>query len=201
MEFKQLVVERYASRKYTARKVEDEKMRQLREIVRLTPSTFNLQPWKIKVIDDGKLKDQLASLAFGGDAQVATCSHLLVLCANTELDSLIDKNVEGMKKAHVPEEFIIRYQTDLQDMLCHAFYGQKWLVESQKNVYLMAASVVYGAKSLGIDSCIMQGFDAVGFSKVLDIPSRLVPTLLVTLGYSADRPMPKVRLPEGELFF
>lgn len=200
MEFKQLVVERYASRNYDGRKIEDEKIRQLMEIVRTTPSALNIQPWRIKVIADGKVKEQLAPLTFGGRTQVPTCSHLLVLCANTDWDSHINKNIDGMRKAHVPEESIKYYQAALNGMFGHITSEQR-LVESQKNVYLMAASIVYGAKSLGIDSCIIQGFDVASFSRVLGLPSSLVPTLLITLGYAADRSTLKSRLPSEEIFF
>lgn len=200
MEFKQLVVERYASRNFTGKKIEDEKMGQLKEMVEMTPSAFNIQPWKIKVITDSKLKEQLAPLAFGGRTQIPTCSHLLVLCANTDWEIMINANIEGMRNAHVPEDGIKNYQAALNGLFGRISPEQR-LVESQKNVYLMAASVVYGARSLGIDSCIIQGFDAAGFSKALGLPSSFVPTLLITLGYAADRSTPKSRLPVEEIFF
>jgi nitroreductase len=75
------------------------------------------------------------------------------------------------------------------------------LAEAEKNVYIAAASAVFGAKSLGIDSCIIQGFDVDEISNILDLPSNITPTLLVTLGYAADSPIPKSRLPEDEIFF
>jgi len=200
MDFKELAYQRFASKKYDGRKIEADKLEQLKELIRITPSAFNLQPWKIMIVADKGLKEQLTSLAVGGGTQIPTCSHLLVLCANTEWDSHINRNIEAMRKAGVPEENITRYQMAFKSLFGPLSPDQR-LIESQKNVFLAAASAIYGAKSLGIDSCVIQGFDVVGYGKILNLPSSLVPTLLITLGYAADRPMPKSRLPQEEIFF
>jgi|AGTN01.3.fsa_nt_gi Nitroreductase len=200
MDFKELASQRFACRKYDGRKVEDEKIGQLKELIRMTPSALNLQPWKIMIIADKGLKDQLAPLAVGGRTQIPTCSHLLVLCANTDWESHINSNIGTMRTAGVPEENVKHYQMTLKGLFGQISPDQR-LIESQKNVYLAAASAIYGAKSLGIDSCVIQGFDVAGYSKILNLPSGLVPTLLITLGYAADRPTPKNRLPEEEIFF
>jgi nitroreductase/dihydropteridine reductase len=78
---------------------------------------------------------------------------------------------------------------------------QQKVAEAQKNTFLDAMTAIYAAKSLGIDSCPIQGFDPAGYAKVLKLPETLVPTLLFPLGYAADAPMPKRRFSETEIFF
>jgi nitroreductase len=200
MEFKELTTARYASRKYTDKKIDNETLGLIKEMIRNSPSAVNVQPWKIKIINEAEIKEKLAPHVFGGQTQIPSCSHILVLCANTDWDSHIQANIEGMKKVQVPQQNIKYYQMAVDGMFGRISDDER-LVESQKNVYIAAAAAVFGAKSLGVDSCIIQGFDVDALSKVLDLPANLTPTLIVTLGYAADSPVPKSRLPEDEIFF
>lgn len=61
---------------------------------------------------------------------------------------------------------------------------------AQNNVYIAVTQGVYAAKSLGIDSCIVLGFDPIAYSKILKLPSNIVPTVLITLGYANAEPYP-----------
>jgi nitroreductase len=47
----------------------------------------------------------------------------------------------------------------------------------------------------------MGGFDPKEYSRILDLPPNLVPTMLCPVGYAADTPMPKMRFPKEEIFF
>ncbi|WP_146777849.1 nitroreductase family protein [Methanococcus maripaludis] len=105
-----------------------------------------------------------------------------------------------MRKAKIPEENINYYLMALDGMFGQINNDQR-IVESQKNVYLTAASAIFGAKSLGVDSCVIQGFNAESISQALELTPELVPTLIITLGYAVDSATPKDRLPEGEIFF
>jgi nitroreductase/dihydropteridine reductase len=81
MLFKDIVMQRYATKKFDGKKIPDGKIDELIEYVRYAPSALNLQPWKIRTVTDQKLKEQLKPAAFDQE-QVTICSHLLVFCAN-----------------------------------------------------------------------------------------------------------------------
>ncbi len=72
-------MKRYATKKFDGRKIPEDLVDDLLELVRYAPSALNLQPWKIKVVTDGKVKEQLKPAAFDQE-QITTCSHLLVFC-------------------------------------------------------------------------------------------------------------------------
>jgi len=198
MEFKELVQQRFASREYEDRKIDDTLIDEILGMIRLSPSALNMQPWKIKVVEDDDLKEKLYDKSFY-QSQITNCSHVLVFCANRDLPGQIEKIIKGMKVAGVPEEQINRYKTATQLVLSGS--EESVLCEAQKNVYIAATQAIYAAKSLGIDSCIVQGFEPAAYSEILELPSNLVPTLLVTLGYATDSPRPKVRFPKEEIFF
>lgn len=91
MQFKEIVMQRYAVKKFNGKVVPEEKINELIELVRYAPSALNLQPWKIRIVTDQKLKNELRPAAFDQE-QITTCSHLLVFCADPDYENLIKKS-------------------------------------------------------------------------------------------------------------
>ena len=199
MEFKDIVMQRYATKKFDGKRIPEAKVNELLELVRFAPSGLNLQPWKIRVITDQKIKEQLFPATFNQE-QITTCSHLLVICANTDLDGLIKRVDQTMKEAAVPDEFRKMLMGFAKDMNGGMSPEQR-LAWAQCQVYLALGNALNGAKALGIDSCPMTGFDPQEYSRILKLQPHLVPTALCPLGYAADKPMTKVRLPKEEILF
>jgi nitroreductase / dihydropteridine reductase len=90
MEFADIVMSRYATKKFDGRNIPENTINELLEIVRFAPSPLNLQPWKIKVVTDQIVNEQLKPAACNQE-QVTSCSHLLVFCADPDYDSLIHR--------------------------------------------------------------------------------------------------------------
>jgi nitroreductase len=199
MEFRDIVMQRYATKKFDGKKIPDGKIKELIELIRFAPSSVNLQPWKIKIVTDQKIKDELRQAAFGQE-QVSTCSHLLAFYANTNTEGLIEKLDGLMKKSGVADEMrnmtigIARNMTG--DMSPEAKVA--W---AQRQVFLALGNAVNGAKALGFDSCPMTGFDPDQVSRVLGTRPNLVLTVICPLGYAADKPIPKMRFPEEDVIF
>lgn len=199
MEFAEIVMSRYATKKFDGRKIPEEKINELLEMVRFAPSAINLQPWKIKVVTDQKVKEQLKPATWDQE-QITTCSHLLVFCANPDFGSLIKKLEKLLKTSGAPDEMrnmVIGIATEMTGKMSQ----EQKLCWAQSQLFLALGNAVNGAKSLGFDSCPMGGFDPVEYTRILKIPSPLVPTMLCPLGYAADKPMPKVRFAKEEIVF
>jgi nitroreductase/dihydropteridine reductase len=199
MEFKELLMSRYATKKFDGNVIDDGKIDQLFEMIRYAPSALNLQPWKVKVVTDVETKKKL-SAASTEQAQINSCSHLLVFCADTDLSDKAQKITQLMKKVGVPEENLKQFQ-DVMNIFLSNYDNKIGITEAQYNVFIAAITAIYAAKSLGIDSCPMQGFNAEAYSEILDIPQSIVPTILVPIGYPADNQMPKLRFEKEEIFF
>jgi len=199
MEFSEIVMSRYATKKFDGRRLPEEKVAALLELVRYAPSAINLQPWKIKVVADQKVKEQLRPAAFDQE-QITTCSHLLVFCANPDYDSLIKKLGGLLKKNGVTAE-MQKMIVEMAVRFTQPMSPEQRLAWSQAQTYLAVGNALNGAKSLGFDSCPMGGFDPAEFTRILKIPAPLVPVMLCPLGYAADRPMPKMRFAKEEIVF
>lgn len=199
MEFKDIVMQRYATKQFDGKVIPQEKIDELLEMIRFAPSALNLQPWKIKVVSDRKLKEELLPATFN-QGQVTSCSHLLVFCADTKTDDLVEKAAQAMKEAGVPDEMRDSVIGKAKGMFGSMSPEQK--VEWAKcHAYLAMGNAVNGAKSLGLDSCPMGGFNSAEYTRILNIPDHLIPTLICPLGYAADQPIPKRRYAKEDVFF
>ncbi len=199
MEFRDIVMSRYATKKFDGKKVPEEKIKALIELAMFAPSALNLQPWKIKVVTDKGIRQELFPATYNQE-QILTCSHLLVFCANPDFTALIKKVDNLMKKYGTPDD-IRKMVTDLAHLFTDPMTAEQKLCWAQSQVFLALGNAVNGAKALGFDSCPMGGFDPAEYTRILKIPPPLVPTMLCPVGYAADEPMPKVRFPVNEIVF
>ncbi|MCX8198067.1 MAG: NAD(P)H-dependent oxidoreductase [Candidatus Micrarchaeota archaeon] len=199
MEFKEIVMSRYAVKKFDGRKLPASKLNELMELIRFAPTSFNLQPYKVKVVSDQKTKDLLQKASWD-QQQIGTSSHVLVFCADTNIAALIDKLEGALLKSGASEESIKGYVQMMRDFEKSMDQAQK-LAWAQKQAYLALGNALNGSKALGFDSCPMEGFDPKEYSKILKLPGNLVPTVVCPVGYAADKPRPKIRFEAEYLFF
>jgi nitroreductase / dihydropteridine reductase len=199
MEFKDIVMQRYATKQFDGRMIDEPTLFTLLDIIRLSPSAFNLQPWKIKIVTASKIKKNLLPHT-NNQPQVTTCSHLFVFCANTELEPLVDKAVEGLSRSGLPAESVSQYAAMIKGYIGSMTPEQR-MAFSREQIHIALGNAVNGAKSLGLDSCPMGGFDPVAYAEVLFLPEEYIPVVLCAVGFAADKPQPKWRLPREEVYF
>lgn len=199
MEFKQIVKQRYATKKFDGKTIPQDKITELFEMIRLSASSFNIQPWKIKVITDAETKKKLTPVSWN-QPQIESCSHLLIFCADTNVDTNIDKLEQLMLTNGAPANAIQGY-LDIMRNFSKNMDSAKKLDWAQHQIYIALGNVLNGAKSLGFDSCPMEGFSPEEYTKILDLPSHLTPTVVCPIGYAADTAKPKLRFPQEEIFF
>ena len=198
MEFEKIVHERYATKIFDGEKIPDSKVNKLLEMVRYAPSSFNIQPWKIILISDHETKEKLSAASWN-QPQIKSCSHLLVFCADTHIAANIEKLEKLMIQNGAKAGDIGHYVGMMKDFEKNLSNEQK-LSWAQRQTYLALGNALNGAKSLGFDSCPMEGFDPRAYSDILDLPDNLVPTALCPIGYSGEKPKPKLRFAEQEIF-
>ncbi|MEM5877877.1 MAG: NAD(P)H-dependent oxidoreductase [Candidatus Aenigmatarchaeota archaeon] len=199
MEFEKIVKERYAAKSFDRKKIPKELVDRLVEIIRMTPSSYNVQPWKIKIIEDDEIKKKLMSASYN-QPQVETCSHLLVLCADIDVEKNVDKIAELMIKEGVEKDKANAYSKMVKSFL-KSLSKEELTVWAQKQVYIALSNALNGSKALGFDACPMEGFDPKEYSKILKLPKNIVPTVLCPIGYANDKPRKKIRLSKDDIIF
>lgn len=87
MDFREVVKKRKSIRVFEKREIEEEKIREILEVVNLTPSAGNLQAYKVFVVKNHKKKEELMR-ATGYQEFVSQAPVVLVFCANKEESAL-----------------------------------------------------------------------------------------------------------------
>jgi nitroreductase len=68
------------------------------------------------------------------------------------------------------------------------------------DVAMATQNILLMAYDLGIGSCPVRSFNQKAIQVLLDLPDHVLPELLVTLGYPAEKPSPRERR-AGTVFF
>src|SRR3989338_6658360 len=104
MEFENVVKERYAAKLFDGRRLPEQQVDKLLEMIRYAPYSFNIQPWVVEIISDQEIKEKLAPASWN-QPQIKSCSHLLVFCANKDIAGNIDRLEKMMvEQGAKPEE-------------------------------------------------------------------------------------------------
>lgn len=179
---------RYATKKFnTQKKLSPENLATLLEVLRLSPSSFGLQPWKFLVIENEEVRAQLSAAAWK-QPQITDASHLIVLCRRTDVnEALVDTFVSSTAAARGVSA------TDLSGMkeMVAGFVkdSSKDALEnwSAKQTYIALGMLLETCALLQIDACPMEGFSRDGFDKILGLKAKnLASVVICTLGYRAE---------------
>src|SRR5690606_31402935 len=88
---------RYATKKYSNKKVSDDILERILKAINLSASSFGIQPYKIFVIENPDLRKKLSADTF--NLQVIQASHLLVFAAFDSINQeTIDTYIELIAK-------------------------------------------------------------------------------------------------------
>ena len=192
---------RYACKKFDeSRKVTEPQLTIIQNAFNLTATSFGLQPVKLLIISNKPLKEKLHEHGYY-QHQITTCSHLLVICIDTKIDDeTIDAKFNLEKEIRGTSEDIVgKFRKELKGL-----YKNKTSYDIEKSAiyqaYIILGNLMTVCALEQIDSCPMEGFNAVKFDEVLQLNEKNLKTiLLLPIGFRAeDDPMSslkKVRKP------
>ena len=76
---------RYAVKRFSNHAVSQHQLQTLLEATRLSPSSYGLQPYRLIVVEDTALREQLVQHSYGQD-KVLNCANLIVFAAFKDID-------------------------------------------------------------------------------------------------------------------
>lgn len=166
----------------SGRELPDDKLKELFELANLSPSSFNLQPWKVVVIKSHERKKVLKQCAFN-QPKVEEASAVLIIIADPSgveenMNKCLDSWQElGYMKPEMRETYIgmIKNLYGEVDSLKRKFFAVK-------NSSLFAMNLMIAAKGIGLDTHPMDGFDEDCIKKEFNIPEDKIIPLLIAVG-------------------
>lgn len=193
MNLTEILKNRYSTKDFDpTKKISNNDFQQIKDLLRLSPSSTNIQPWHFIIAETDEGKKRIAKGTQGffkfNESKVLKASHVVLFCSKTNADDnymehLLRKEDEDgrypdneIKKGVYAARNIFAdiHKYDLKDF-------QHWM---EKQVYLNIGNFLLGVAALGIDSLAMEGID----TKILDEEFKLrekgfTSVVAVALGY------------------
>lgn len=196
---------RYATKKYdTTKKVSEDDLQQIKEAIRLSPSSYGLQAFKILDIKDKDIREKL-KLASYWQPQITEASHLLVFCGYANVnDGHID---EYLNLKADTQGFDVELLKEFRNFMKVFIEGRKSgkQVWTAKQTYIALSNAIAACAELKIDSTPMEGFESEKYNEILGLSSKgLKADVLLAIGYRSDEDKTKydvrIRKPMESLF-
>jgi nitroreductase/dihydropteridine reductase len=179
---------RYATKKFDAtKKINDQDLETLLEVMRMSPSSMGLQTTHVLVITDAEIRTQLTAHSYN-QQQVKDASHLIVLCSYSSLD-------ENYIQSHAKRTDEAREMGDerLRKMIesIGNFLGNKspeaihqW---TSNQTYIVLGQLLSACARLKIDATPMEGFNPKGYDELLHLSEKnLIATVACPIGYRSE---------------
>jgi nitroreductase len=186
MNFEQIVSNRRAVNFFDPDKsIDPSLVEKMVELASKTPSSFNLQPWNLIVLTDKEDKLRLQKCAMNQPKVSEAPLTMIVLADNTGFKEG-HETVEKVFQENIKAGLMTENQRDWFLNARNTLYGKNELITqafSCKNTGFFAMSLMLAAKSLGIDSHPMDGFDQESVVKEFKIPDNYYVPLLISFGY------------------
>ncbi|TXF89031.1 NAD(P)H-dependent oxidoreductase [Neolewinella aurantiaca] len=197
---------RYATKKFDSNHpASDADIESLKKATNLSASSFGLQPYRIVVVTDPAVKQQLRAAAFDQD-QVTSASHIFVFAAKEEVSPeyvnafmRLTADTRG-----VPFEALKGYADYINGSLAGKDTAAilDW---TRRQSYIALGTLLAAAGELKLDACPMEGFDPAQFDEILGLPQQgLRSVVIAAVGHRSEaddtQHHAKVRFPVEEMF-
>lgn len=196
---------RYATKVFdTNKKLSEEQKSVLLESLRMSASSYGLQPWKFVVVTNPEVRMKLKEAAWG-QPQITDSSELIVLCVKKNIDSaLVDTWMQSIAKQRGVEVETLK---GYADMINGSLAGRtpeaakEW---ASRQVYIALGTLLTAAAVLEIDACPMEGFDNKKFDEILGLDAMGVESrVLAAVGFRSPEDkmanLPKARFPKEDV--
>jgi len=165
-------------------KITDAETEELLSLAVLSPTAFNIQNWRFVVVKDTELRKKIRQAAWD-QAQVTDSSLLIILCAD----------LKAWEKS--PRRYWENAPKEVQEFILPAidgYYRDKNQVqrdEAMRSCGIVAQTLMLSAKSMGYDSCPMDGFDFSAVAKLINLPNDHVISMFITIGKATEAAAPR----------
>ena len=169
------------------KKLSDEDINNIKEIIKLTPTSYGLQPFRVLIVENMETREQLKAVSFN-QSQVTEASHFLVFVANKDITTRIEK-YKGMLIANGSTEESAKNITNtmlgaLDELDERGIYA--W---ASMQSYIALGNIMTSLSEMRIDSCPMEGFSKDDYNKILglDVNKESV-SVALAIGYRDREP-------------
>lgn len=151
--------QRYTTKKYdNSKRIEREKIEELKEILHLSPSSINSQPWQFTFVSDEEVKTKLSEVSWLNTSKVLD-SDMVVVFSSINNVALFEQQIEK----ELPEGAVNYYKEFIKPL--PEAQIKAWFA---KQVYLSLGVFLSACAEMGIDATPMEGIEPKNYDKILN---------------------------------
>ena len=176
---------RYATKKFNSnKKISKPNIELIKEAINLAPSSYGLQLFKVFIIENQEIKNQLKTASYS-QSQISDASHIFIFCSKAKIDAAdIDiyiNNKSRIQKKPINE--VQGYGDFLKSNLLKK-EDNKIATWTTNQVYIALSHLMTFCASIKIDSCPIEGFEAEKYNEILKLSNQNLNTSVVAaVGY------------------
>lgn len=199
---------RYATKKFDpARKISNADWETLQESLRLSASSYGLQPWRFIDVQSTEIRKKLTPHSWN-QTQVEDCSHFVVFAHRNQIDDSYVRefatNLASARKVGF-ERVEAYFNLILEKVVKPERPATEVAHWTARQAYLAMGTLLMSAALLQIDACPMEGIEPSVYDEILNLRgSRYQTVAAVALGYratdDAHAKNPKVRFSTAQIF-
>lgn len=205
---------RYTTKAYDAtQKIPQQQFERLLEILRLAPSSINIQPWHYFIADHQTAKQRIAKALVGkytyNAAKVLDSSHTILFCTKADIteDHLASLLNQDDLSGRFKDEKAKQGQKDSRTGYVDYYRNEKGDIQrwAENQTFIALGQMLLAAGIEGVDATPIGGFDEQIITEELGLTEKgLIPSVILTLGYRSEADfnakLPKSRLNKEEIF-
>ena len=206
MDFIERLNWRYAVKKFDGgKKLSKEQLDTILESVRLSPSSFGLQPYRLILVEDQEKRRALGEHSMSNREKVINASNLVVFAVETEMNAVAADRFVGLISdvRGIPRSDLTNLEGMLNGLIDRFSDPKDFQGWAKRQAYISIGIMLTVCAGLGIDACPMEGFIADRYDEILDLKAMgLTTAVIAVLGYRGDDDsygkLKKVRRPMNE---
>lgn len=197
---------RYATKKFDPSKsLADEDLDYIKEAMRLSASSYGLQPYKVLIIKDPEIRAKLKPASWN-QTQITDASYLVVIANQTAFgDELVDNYIDNLVETRGISKEDVQGYADFMKNTLGGFPEEIKAQWTAKQSYIVLGNLMSAAAERRVDACPMEGFDPAQYNEILGLNEQnLNAAVVATIGYrsqeDATQHYKKVRKSNEDLF-
>lgn len=194
MQFLENVKKRYACRDFIEYTIRKEELDYILEAGCLAPSSLGLEPWRFYVVQDSKKKQEIAQIA-NGQNHLITCSAIIIIAARLDFGEYF---IEKLQKRGLSQD-ALESRIALYKPFIDGMDSKDKLHYAREQTHLALMQCVYAAVDLGLDSCIIGGFDCAKLDAYLKLDDKEKTSIILVVGKGREKGGAKIRNAKDEV--
>ena len=195
--------QRYATKKFDPTcHISDEDWEALVEVGRLAPSSLGFEPWKMLLLNNEVMKQDLKSMAWGAVSMLDGASHFVIYLARKGVNyetAYIEKLMQEVRhRNYNPNSAYAHRIKSFQESDAQLNDERSLFDWASKQTYIQMANMMNAAVLMGMDSCPIEGYDKAKVEAYLEEKGVLDTSVfgvsvMCAFGYRDEDIKPKVR--------